>query len=202
MSTEAGLQRVIAVGTSRGGLNVLRTLIGSLDAALPAAVLIVQHQAPDSPQLLADILSKAGALPATYAVDGEPLQPRRIYLARPNRHLLAEDGRIRVVAGPRENRTRPAIDPLFRSTAVAYGSRAIGVLLTGMLDDGTAGLDAIRRCGGVTIVQDPQEAEYPEMVNNALAAMTVDYCLPLAELTQLINQLVSSQPGQTKPTCS
>ncbi|MBK8904986.1 MAG: chemotaxis protein CheB [Anaerolineaceae bacterium] len=199
MPNETELRRVIAVGASMGGPDALRTFVGHLEAALPAAVLIVQHQAPDSPQLLADILSKAGALPAAYAVDSEPLQPRRIYLARPDRHLVVEDGRIRVMAGPRENRTRPAIDPLFRSTAVAYGSRAVGVLLTGMLHDGTAGLDAIRRCGGVTMVQNPVDAAYPDMVNNALAAMDVDHCLPLVELAELLNRLVYSPLTQSPP---
>lgn len=199
MPTEEGLQRVITVGASKGGPEALRTFVSHLEAALPAAVLVVQHQAPDSPQLLAGILTEAGALPAAYAVDGEPLLPGHIYLARPNRHLVLENGRIRVMTGPRENRARPAIDPLFRSTAVAYGSRAIGVLLTGMLDDGTSGLNAIRRCGGVTMVQTPLEAAYPDMVNNALAALEIDYCLPLVELAHLLNQLVHVPPPQNPP---
>lgn len=181
--------RVIVIGTSQGGLAALRSLVGSLEAALPAAVLIVQHQSPDSPMVLADILTAVGPLAATYAVDGEALLPGHIYLATPRHHMLLEDAHVYVRAGPRENRMRPAIDPLFRSAAVAYGAGAIGVLLTGLLDDGVAGLHAIQRCGGVTIVQAPEEAEYPDMVNNALATVQVDYCLPLQGIALQLNQL-------------
>jgi two-component system, chemotaxis family, protein-glutamate methylesterase/glutaminase len=192
-------QKVIVVGTSKGGLAALRTLVGGLEATLPAAVLIVQHQAPDSPGLMADILTSAGPLPANYAIDGEPLLARRIYLASPNHHLLVEDSCVRVLAGPRENRVRPAIDPLFRSAAVYHNSRTIGVLLTGLLDDGSSGLQAVQRCGGVTIVQEPKEAIYTDMVTNAMALIKVDYVLPLVEIAKLLNRLASTPTEAAAP---
>lgn len=198
MPLEERLAKIIVIGTSAGGPLALRRLVAGLDEALPVAVLIVQHLAPDSPLLLADALTAAGSLPATYATDGEQLVTGHIYLAPPNHHLLVQEDHVRVAAGPRENRARPSIDPLFRSAAVTYGSRTIGVLLTGMLDDGTAGLEAIQRCGGVTIVQEPQDAAYPDMVTNALAVVDVDYRLPLDEIPPLLNRLASEpsrEPG-------
>jgi two-component system chemotaxis response regulator CheB len=186
--------RIIVAGASAGGPAALRSLVAGLDPALPAALFVVQHVAPQSPRLLAQMLESAGPLPASHAREGEPVRAGRIVVAPPDHHLLlqAPDGRgglLRVTNGPRQNRVRPSIDVLFRSAAVAYDSRVIGLLLTGMQDDGVDGLRAIQRCGGVTIVQEPAEAEFPELVQAALAAMTVDYRLPIVEIARLLNRL-------------
>jgi two-component system chemotaxis response regulator CheB len=166
-----------------------------LPADLPATILVVQHVSPESPGLLPTILDRAGSLPVSFAEDGKPFQRRHVYVAPPDRHLLVDGHKLRVVRGPRENRHRPAIDPLFRSAAAAHGSRVIGVVLTGMLDDGAAGLWAIRTHGGVTVVQDPAEARFPDMPLSALRLTDVDYCLTLTEIAQLLSRL-SREPRQ------
>ena len=184
---------IIVVGTSSGGVEALRRIVAALPADLPAAMLVVMHRPPDSPSLLAEILRSVSNLDVADADDGERIVPGRIYVAPPDRHLLIERERVRLTRGPKENRFRPAIDPLFRSAAYAYGPRAIGVVLTGNLDDGTAGLWAIKDCGGVAIVQDPQEASFPSMPSSALASVEVDYCLPLNEIAPTL-ATVSAQP--------
>jgi two-component system chemotaxis response regulator CheB len=181
---------VIAIGTSAGGIEALRAIASGLPADLPASVLIVIHIPSRSPGLLPQILSRAGPLFAAHATDGERLRHGRIYVAPAGFHMLLEDGTIRLVAGPRENLHRPAIDPLFRSAAVARGRRVIGVVLTGALDDGTAGLRAIKRCGGVTVVQDPAEASYPSMPLSAMRNVRVDHCVALSEMPALFERLV------------
>ena len=173
---------IIVIGTSAGGLKALGTIVGTLPANINAALFIVQHLAADKPSILPQILSDVGSLRASHPSDGEPIVPGRIYVAPPDYHLLLSIDSIRVVRGPQENRFRPAIDALFRSAARAYGSRVVGVVLTGYLDDGTVGLQAIKKRGGVAIVQDPKEAEYPSMAKSALRYVKVDYCLPLAEI--------------------
>jgi two-component system chemotaxis response regulator CheB len=190
---------LIVVGASSGGIDALKVIIGGLPAALPAAVLVVVHTSPDSPRLLADILNRAGPLPCQYAQDQEVIRPGHLYLAPPNAHLLVEPGRLRVRRGPRENRARPAIDPLFRTAAVAYGARTVGVILTGDLNDGTAGLTSVKRAGGIAIVQDPADALYPSMPQSAMRAVEVDYVVPLAEMASMWCQ-VANQPVPAKPT--
>src|ERR1043166_4920194 len=182
---------IIVIGASSGGIEALRVLVGALPADLPASLFVVMHTAPESPALLADILHHFGRLPATSATDGERIRPGTIYVAPPDRHLLVEPNRVRVTRGPKENRFRPAIDPLFRSAAQTYGPRVIGVILTGYLDDGTAGLWTVKQLGGTTIVQDPSDALIPFMPQNALAHVKVDYCLPLAEIAPLLVRLTS-----------
>jgi two-component system chemotaxis response regulator CheB len=139
---------LIVIGASSGGVEALQTLVAGLPDNLPAAVCIVLHQSSEAPGLLPLILRRRSALPVLHPVDGEPLVPGRIYVAPPDRHLLVEGDVLRVTRGPRENRHRPAVDPLFRSAAVARGPRVIGVILTGALNDGTAGLAAVKRQGG------------------------------------------------------
>ncbi|MCL1468460.1 chemotaxis protein CheB [Argonema galeatum] len=185
---------IIVIGTSAGGLKALGALVGTLPTDIDAALFIVQHLAADKPSILPKILADVGSLPASHPSDGEPIQKGRIYVAPPDHHLLVNQGSMRVVRGPQENRFRPAIDALFRSAARAYGSRVVGVVLTGYLDDGTVGLQAIKKQGGVAIVQDPKEAEYPSMAKNALRYVKVDRCLPLAEIPDLLVQL-SNQPA-------
>lgn len=185
---------VITIGTSAGGVQALTTIIKLLPKGFPASIHIVQHMSTEAPSNLATVLEKAGQLPVAFAKDRELIQPSRIYLAPPDRHLLLEKERVRVIRGPRENRMRPAIDPLFRSAAVAYRSYATGVILTGMLDDGTAGLQAIKACGGMAIVQDPQEAKYPSMPESAISVVAVDRIVPLKEIPQILIERVRQTP--------
>jgi two-component system chemotaxis response regulator CheB len=153
----------------------------------------VLHLSPHARSALPEILNRAGRLPAAQAADGERIRGGRIYVAPPDRHLLMQGDRARVTRGPRENGQRPAVDALFRSAAAAYGDRVIGVVLSGVLDDGTAGLYAIEEAGGTTIVQG--DAEYQDMPRSAAAAVAVDHVAPLAEIGPLVTQLVSNAGG-------
>ncbi|MBW4419966.1 MAG: chemotaxis protein CheB [Myxacorys californica WJT36-NPBG1] len=192
---------IIVIGASAGGLKALGVIVSALPADINAAILIVQHLDPNRASMIPDILTEVGSLPASHPKDGEKLQPGRIYVAPPDHHLLVNQGYVRVVRGPQENRFRPAVDALFRSAALAYGSRVVGAVLTGFLDDGTVGLQAIKKRGGVAIVQDPKEAEYPSMVKNALRFVKVDHCLPLAEIPALLVRLSteSAEPEEAYP---
>ncbi len=190
---------IVAVGASAGGVEALRDLAASLPADLPAAVFVVLHVASEGPRLLGQILDKAGPLGAALAVSGEPVERGRIYVAPPDEHLLVKEGRVRLARGPRENRARPAVDPLFRSAAVAYGPRVVGVVLTGYLDDGASGLSAVQRCGGVAVVQDPKDAAFPEMPQSALRAVEPDHIVPLGELGALLSHLARTPAGQAMP---
>jgi two-component system chemotaxis response regulator CheB len=180
---------IIVMGASTGGVEALSRVVYGLHADLPAAVFVVLHVPAQSTSALPLILKRAGPLPARHAVDGEPIQPGRIYVAPPDFHLLVELGYVRLVRGPRENRNRPAVDPLFRSAARAYGPRVIGVILTGALNDGTAGLLAVKRRGGLAVVQDPADAFFPSMPESALEYVKTDYCLPLAEIGSTLSRL-------------
>jgi two-component system chemotaxis response regulator CheB len=190
---------IIVVGTSAGGLEALDELIGQLPTDLAAAMFIVQHMAQgNSGEPLMRRLSRHKAFDVTLAKEGERFKQGRIYIAPPDNHLLLKRDRVLVRKGARENRSRPGIDPLFRSAAVAHGSRLIGVVLTGMLDDGTAGLIAIKRCGGVTVVQDPRDAAFSGMPQSALDHVDVDFCVPVADMGQLLATLVAKPHGKTK----
>jgi two-component system chemotaxis response regulator CheB len=194
---------IIVIGASAGGLQPLRTLVSQLPADFPATLFIAQHCRPDAHSFLPEILSRSGPLPAEAARDNSHYTPGRIYVAPPDHHLLVETDRLRVVRGPRENRHRPAIDPLFRSAAWAFGPRVVGVVLSGYLDDGALGLWAIRTCGGTTVVQDPRDAMYPDMPRNAGRMMDIDHTLPLVEIGPLLNRLareaVVSSNGAERP---
>jgi two-component system chemotaxis response regulator CheB len=181
---------IIVIGASWGGVTALKRLVKDLPAALDATVFVVQHVAPHSPGLLAQILTRVGHLPVSYAKNKEPLKRGHIYVAPADHHLiLVAPDRMRVTRGPKENRSRPSIDPLFRSAALAFGRRVIGVILTGLLDDGTSGLRAIKECGGIAIVQSPSDAEAPSMPLSALSNVDVDYCLPLSGIPPMLAQL-------------
>jgi two-component system chemotaxis response regulator CheB len=184
--------QLIVVGTSAGGIEALRELVAALPADFPAGLAVVMHTAPESPGVLHDILSRVSRLPATSPSSRDRIKAGHIYVAPPDHHLLVEPGHLRVTKGPKENRFRPAIDPLFRSAAQVYGPRAIGVILTGNLDDGTAGLWAIKQLGGTAVVQDPTEALYPSMPQSALSHVAVDHCLPLAAIAPLLIRLTSA----------
>lgn len=185
---------IVVVGTSSGGMDALSRLVAQFPIGFPAPVFIVQHMAADNTgEILAKTLAKNGRLGCKLARDNEPIEAGRIYLAPPDHHMLLEKGKVLITKGARENRSRPSIDPLFRSAAVAYGNRVIGVLLTGYLDDGTSGLIAIKRCGGTCVVQDPKDAAYPDMPQNALNNLKVDHCLPLASMGKLLVELVQKR---------
>ncbi len=188
-------RRVIVVGASAGGVEALRALAGRLPADLAAPVAVVLHVGAQS--ILPELLDAAGALPARHAGNGEALEAGTIYVAPPDRHLLIHDGHLMLRRGARENLARPAVDPLFRSAAASYGAGAIGVVLTGALNDGTAGLAAIKRCGGVAIVQEPREADFPEMPLSALRHVAVDACLPLAGIAAELVRRAAEPPGPT-----
>lgn len=184
---------IIVMGASLGGVDALPRVVARLPRDLGAAVLIVLHMAPGAPSYLADRLDSAGSLRTAAAVDGEPITPNRIYVAVPDRHLMLEGNRIRLSRGPRESHARPSVDVLFRSAAICCGRRVIGVILTGMLDDGTAGLWAIKDRGGVAIVQSPEEAAYPSMPLSASRHVTVDHTLSLAELPDVLRALTKEE---------
>ena len=188
---------ILVVGTSASGVEALNSLIRGLPADLPAAVFVVMHLAEGAPSVLPSILNRAGQLEAVHPEDGDPVKYGRIYVAPPNLHLLLENGTIRLTRGPKENRHRPAVDPLFRTAVRAYGARIVGVVLTGTLNDGAAGLLAIKQRGGVTVVQDPKEARFPNMPESALQYVDVDYCLPVDEIAPLLSSL-SRKPAKEK----
>lgn len=181
---------LVVVGASTGGVEALTSLVHGLPEDLRAVICVVLHIPAQSHSYLPQILSRNSALPAAHAEDGEPLAHGRIYVAPPDRHLLIERGRVRLSRGPKENRTRPAVDPLFRSAALAYGPRVIGIVLTGALDDGTSGLFAVKECGGVAIVQNPKDALIPSMPMSALEYVDVDHCVTLSEMPALLMRLV------------
>ncbi|WUH88354.1 chemotaxis protein CheB [Amycolatopsis sp. NBC_00438] len=188
---------VVVVGASAGGVEALRTLVRALPADFPAAVLAVMHLSPGASSALPQILARAGALPAVAARHGEPLTRGVIHVAPPDRHLLIADGTLMLSRGPTENGHRPAINATFRSAAVAAGPAAIGVVLSGALDDGTAGLCAIVERGGLAMVQDPADALYPGMPENALVRTPTEHVYPAEVLGKVLDKLVRApaEPG-------
>jgi len=186
-------QHIIVIGASSGGFGALKTIAKKLPADFAPPIMVVWHMSPDVRSVLPDALNKISPVSAAHARNMEDLVPNRIYVAPPDRHMILDDDKIRVTRGPKENRFRPAIDPLFRSAAYAYGNRVIGVILSGGLDDGTAGLWTIKHYGGITIVQDPSDAEVPSMPENALREVKIDHSLPVAEIGALLIRL-AEQP--------
>jgi two-component system chemotaxis response regulator CheB len=193
---------IITIGVSADGLEARITIVGNLPSEFPAAVFIVRHIGAGGPRVLADILSRSGPLRAVYPEDRDPIQLGRIYVAPPDHHMSIEDGCVRITHGPKENRHRPSVDVLFRSAALAYGANVVGVVLSGNLNDGTAGLLAIKKCGGVAVVQDPTEASYPAMPKSAMERVRVDYCLPLSDIAPLLSNLASDAANEDRPAPS
>lgn len=195
------ISKVVVIGTSAGGLSALKKLIGQLPDDFPLPVLVVRHISADATgNVLLNELNKLNTLKCQHAKSGDELKPGYLYLAPSDHHLMiGGDLKILVTKGAQENRYRPAIDPLFRSAAVGFGTGVIGILLTGYLDDGTAGMKAIKRCGGTCIVQDPEEAEYPAMPKNALNNVKVDYCRPISEMGALLYQLIPRKLRKSVP---
>jgi two-component system chemotaxis response regulator CheB len=183
---------IIVIGTSSGGIDALKGLVKELPEDLRASIFIVLHTAPYSLGILPEILGYAGRLPASNARDWEEIKPGHIYCAPPDHHLLVERaGYMRITRGPKENRFRPAVDPLFRSAAYAFGPRTIGVIMTGWLDDGSAGLWAVKQRGGTTVVQNPEEAYAPSMPLNAIKHVEVDHIVSLKDIAPLLVRLTS-----------
>ena len=190
---------IVVIGASAGGISALKTIVSAFPADLPAAVFVAIHTTEDNPGRLPTLLNRVSKVPVLYAVNDTPVLPGRVYLARPGRHLVLDRNRIKLTLGPRENRHRPAVDVLFRTAAQAYGSRVIGVVLTGNLDDGALGLAEIKQRRGLALVQDPEEAEAPSMPRNALEAVEPDYILPLAEIAPKIVEIATSTAPEAQP---
>jgi two-component system, chemotaxis family, protein-glutamate methylesterase/glutaminase len=185
---------IIVIGASAGGLQVLQTIVSAFPWDFQASVFIVLHTTEDSPGLLPQILNRYSKVPVMYAVHNAPILPSRVYVAPVGkRHMLLDRGNVRVEHGPRENRSRPSIDTLFRSASVAYGKQVIGVVLTGNLDDGCAGLACIKSRGGLAIVQDPDEAMAPSMPTSAIESVQVDFILPAEEIGPKLVELAPTQ---------
>lgn len=197
-SAPAPSHPLVVIGASFGGVEALITLVAGLPRDFPAYVAVVQHIGLQ-PSVLPELLSRAGPLPAVHPHDGERLRLGRIYVAPPDQHLLVTPDAVQLSRGPRENHTRPAIDPLFRTAAMHWGPSAVGVVLTGELDDGTAGLSAIKACGGRTVVQDPQEAVAPSMPSSALANVDVDHCVLLPAIAPLLSRLCAPPASAAAP---
>ena len=184
---------IVVIGASAGGIEVVKAVLAGLPAGFPAAVFVVIHTSPESPGVLPAIFGGAGPLTANDTVHGERIRPGRVYVAPPDHHLIITPGRVELSRGPRENRFRPAVDPLFRSAAQTYGPRVIGVILTGGLDDGTNGLWTVKQLGGTAIVQEPETAVAPSMPLSALRHVQVDHTVPVGELAPLLVRLTSAE---------
>ena len=186
-------QRIIVIGASTGGFEAFKTLIKGLPPDFDASIFIVWHMSPDIRGVLPQVLNRVNSIVAAHAYHNEAIQPNRIYVAPPDHHMLVEKGKVLITHGPKENRFRPAVDPLFRSAAYAYGNKVIGIVLSGALDDGTAGLWTVKHYGGTAIVQDPMDAEVPSMPENAMREVEIDYCVGISELPGLLVRL-SKEP--------
>lgn len=186
---------IVVIGASAGGLGGLEAIIAGLPAGFRAAVLVVQHIPANLPSHLHSVLGRASRLPVAAAQDGEIIVAGRVYVAAPDRHLLVRSGgRLELAQGPREHWVRPSVDALFRSAAEACGHRVIGVVLSGGLDDGAAGLQAIKEHGGLAVVQAPADAEHSSMPETAITRVAVDHIVPVADMVRLLVRLVAGLP--------
>lgn len=187
---------IVVVGASAGGVEALSRLVSRLPAGVPAAIFVVLHIPPGVSSRLPEILSRRGALTARNARDRDPIRHGEILVAPPDHHLLLAADECRLHPGPRENSARPAIDPLFRSAAAHHGSRVVGVVLSGYLDDGAEGLRSVVLAGGIGIAQDPNEAVNPEMPANAISRAGVELVLPVDGIADAIIELASGAPAR------
>jgi two-component system, chemotaxis family, protein-glutamate methylesterase/glutaminase len=192
---------IVVVGASAGGVEALPRVVGALPADFPASVFIVQHVAALAESYLPSILNRAAALRAVNPRDKQRIERGMIYVAPPDQHLWLENGHVRVTGGPRVNRHRPAVDPLFETAAHIYKQRVVGVILTGSLGDGAAGLHTVKQCGGVAVVQDPADAMVPSMPENALRYVEPDYLLPLDKISAVLGQLAGTRFKKKRITC-
>jgi len=197
------MKNIIVIGTSAGGISAVKKIVKGLDNMMDAAFFVVQHMARDSnAQLIIELFQKQTSLVCHVAADGMPIERGHLYLSPPNHHLILDKKQIVVTHGAHENKYRPSIDVLFRSAAVTFGNRVIGIILTGMLEDGTSGMSAIKRCGGICIVQDPDEAEYLSMPQSVLNNVAVDYQSNLVAIPERIREILEMplppEPGIPK----
>src|SRR5436190_12037224 len=192
---------IVVIGGSAGALQVLQTVLSSLPWDFQPAIFVTLHTNEDSPRLLPDILNRHSKLPVMYAVHNAPILPSRVYVAPAGqRHMLLDRSKIRLESGPRENHCRPAIDALFRSASYAYGNQVIGIVLSGNLDDGSAGLASIKVRGGLAIVQNPEDAVAPSMPANAMEATEVDFVLPAEQIgPKLVELAHMAMPDRPQP---
>jgi two-component system chemotaxis response regulator CheB len=192
---EVTMFKIVVIGGSTGAINALKRILPALPHDLPAAILIVTHIGSQR-SMLPEILGRHAAMPVRHATDGEPIIPGRVLVAPPDEHLMVvrngDRAYARLVHGPKENHCRPAVDPLFRSAATVFGPRTIGVVLSGYLDDGTVGLQAIKACGGLALVQDPAEAEASDMPSSALKYVDVDQVLSVSEIGSTLLELAGA----------
>jgi two-component system chemotaxis response regulator CheB len=187
-------KNIIVIGASAGGIEIISKILRGLPQNFAASIFIVLHTGPHSPRALDLILSRSSALPVKYVYHHENIRAGQVYLPLPDHHLVIDDvATVCVSRAPRENRFRPAVDPLFRSAAQKFGSQVVGVILTGGLDDGTAGLQVIKQRGGTAIVQDPQEAENPSMPRSALKHVDIDHCVPSVDIAALLIELAQQE---------
>jgi two-component system, chemotaxis family, protein-glutamate methylesterase/glutaminase len=183
---------IIVIGASAGGVRALSTLVAGLPSGLKASLFIVQHLPASYPSVLPQILSSAGPLPALHPAEGAMIEQGNIYVAPPDHHLLIEEGHLHLGRGPKEHLVRPAANVLFRSAAHSYGPRVVGVVLTGLGQDGAEGLLTIKQHGGVAVIQDPGDALFASMPESALAYTHIDFVLPLVNMAAFLVRLVSS----------
>jgi two-component system, chemotaxis family, protein-glutamate methylesterase/glutaminase len=194
LSTANGVRDIVVIGASAGGVGALREIIQGLPSRFPAAVFIVLHLSPERPSVLGPLLDQLGPLRVRTAEDGDPIEPGTVYVAPPDMHMTLQGGRVHVAFGPPQDRHRPSIDVLFRSAAHEFGSRVVGVVLTGFLSDGTAGLRSIKQQGGTTLVQDPQSAAHRGMPDSALRSGQIDHIVPLADIAGVLVRLTQATP--------
>lgn len=187
---------LVVIGASRGGLDILKAVLSALPADFSVPILVAMHVGAYESRL-PELLAAVCNLKVTHASDAEVIEPGTVLIAPPDRHMLVDGNRIRLVLGAKENYSRPAIDPLFRSAAISHRERVIGVVLTGDLDDGTVGLQAIKACGGIALVQDPCEAEAPSMPSSAITYVEVDACLPSSRIAERLMSLVQKRHPAT-----
>lgn len=186
---------IVVIGGSAGSHAVLQDIVSELPADLPASIFIATHVPAAGPTLLPEVLARAAKMHVVPAVDGAPIEQGCIYVAVPDHHLLVIDGTVRLGDGPRENMTRPAIDPLFRSAALSYGPRTVGVVLSGLLNDGASGLSAVKACGGTAVVQHPLDAHADQMPLAALEAVDADEVAPASDLGRVLTEIVREGAG-------
>ncbi|HEY2866747.1 MAG TPA: chemotaxis protein CheB, partial [Pyrinomonadaceae bacterium] len=190
-------RNIIVMGGSTGSFEVFKTIANGLPADLNASIFIVWHMSADIRGVLPAVLNRVGPLEAIEPRDGDLIETGKIYVARPDHHLLIDDSHIRITRGPKENRFRPAIDPLFRSAAYNYGPRVIGIITSGALDDGTSGIWTIKQRGGLTIAQDPADAEISSIPESAIQQVKIDHIVPASKMADLITRLVKEEVDET-----
>jgi two-component system, chemotaxis family, protein-glutamate methylesterase/glutaminase len=194
------LNNIIVIGASAGGFPLVKELVSKIDRSIPAALFVVIHISRSSQsEIIAQHLQKSSALNCSVALHGEEIKPGHLYVPPVNQHIIVTEGIIKLSNGPYENRWRPSIDVLFRTAAAAYNSKVIGIVLSGLLDDGTSGMYAVKQCGGICIVQEPHEAEFPDMPVNVMNKVDVDYRVPLNDIPYILADITAKESKKPGP---